>query len=113
ESDRILAGAKSQHTKVKEAVPKFFARFCIGKIERQKYSAAARGGNQWLFALQVAQLIRKICAHLRRILDQTFLFDDAQIMDRAHHVGKTAAPGGIQSTGQSKRVVFDFIDTWA
>src|SRR5205807_1251069 len=23
------------------------------------------------------------------------------------------APGGIQSTGQSKRVVFDFIDTWA
>src|SRR4029077_21204066 len=51
ETDRVLAGAKRQDTKVEEAMPKFFARFRIGKIERQKYSTAARGGNQRLFRL--------------------------------------------------------------
>src|SRR5439155_7440045 len=91
-SNRILAGAKSQHTKVEEAVPKFFARFRIGKIEREKYSAAACGGNQRLFGLQIAQLIEEIGTYFRGVLNQTFLLDDAQIMGRAHHVGEVSAP---------------------
>jgi hypothetical protein len=59
-SNRILAGAKTQHTKIKKAVPKFFARFRVRKIEREKYSAPASGGNQGLFRLQIAQLIEEI-----------------------------------------------------
>src|SRR4029434_10819723 len=80
ETDRVFAGAKRQNTKVEEAVPKFFPRFRIGEIEREEYSAAARCGNQRLFRLQIAQLIEEIRADFRRILDQAFLLDDAQIM---------------------------------
>ena len=65
--------AKRQHTKIEEAVPKFFARFRIGQIEGEKYSAAARGGNQRLFRLQIAQLIEEIGAHFRGVLNQMFL----------------------------------------
>ena len=64
-----------------------------------------------LFALQVAQLIQKICAHFRGVLHQMFFFDDAQKMGRAHHVREISAPGRIQSAGQAKRIVFHFIET--
>src|SRR5881394_932663 len=33
-ADRVLAGAQRQNTEVEKAVPKFFARFRVGKIER-------------------------------------------------------------------------------
>src|SRR6201993_562456 len=91
-TDRVLAGAKRQKTKVEKAGPKFFARFGIGKIEREKYSAAARGGNQRLFRLQIAQLIQEIGTYFRSVLNQTFPFDNAQIMGRAHHIGEVSAP---------------------
>src|SRR6266446_6725031 len=93
EADRVLTGAKSQHTKIEEAVPKFFARFRIGKIEREKYSAAARSGNQRFFRLQIAQLIEEIGSNFRGVLNQTFLLDDAQTMGRAHHIGEVSTPG--------------------
>src|SRR5262249_52961812 len=92
ETDRVLAGAKRQHTKIEEAVPKLFTRFRIGKIEREEYSPAARGGNQRLFVLQIAQLIEEIRADFSGVLNQTFLLDDAQIMGRAHHIGEVSAP---------------------
>src|SRR5882757_1487065 len=94
EADRVLAGAKSQHTKIKKAVPEFFARFRIGKIEREKYSAAARRGNQSRrrSGLQIAQLIEEIGTCFRGVLNQTFLLDNAQIMGRAHHIGEVPAP---------------------
>src|SRR5215472_73297 len=92
-TDRVLAGTKRQNTEIEEAVPKFFARFRIGKIEREKYSATARSRNQRLFRLQIAQLIQEIGAHLPGVLNQTFLLDDAQIMRRAHHIGEIPAPG--------------------
>src|SRR6266404_8555249 len=75
EADRILAGTKGQNTKVEEAVPKFFARFRIGKIEREKYSAATRSGNQRFFRLQIAQLIEEIGPYLPGVLNQLFLLD--------------------------------------
>src|ERR1700760_731216 len=93
EADRVLAGTKSQNTEIEEAVPKFFARFRIGQIEREKYAAAARSRNQRFFALQIAQLIEEIGAYFGGVLNQTFLFDDAQVMGRAHHVGEVSAPG--------------------
>jgi hypothetical protein len=91
-ADRVFAGAKRQSTKFKEAVPKFFARFRVGKIEREKQSAAARGGNQRFFRLKIAQLIEEIGACFRGVLNQTFLLDNAQIMRRAHHIGEVSAP---------------------
>src|SRR6478672_7908979 len=72
-SNRILSCAKSQNTKVEKAVPKFFARFRVGEIEREKYSAAACCGNQRLFRLQITQLIQKIGTYFRGVLNQTFL----------------------------------------
>src|ERR1700756_2392646 len=51
ETNRVFAGPKRQNTEVEEAMPKFFARFRIRKVERKKYSAAACGGNQRLFGL--------------------------------------------------------------
>src|SRR6516164_4492209 len=63
ETDRVFSGTKRQDTEVEEAMPKFFARLCVGKIEREKYAAAASGGNQWLFGLQIAQLIEEIGAY--------------------------------------------------
>src|SRR6267154_4421103 len=92
EADRVLAGTKGQNTKVEEAMPKFFARFPIGEIEGEKYSATARGGNQRFFRLQVAQLIEEIGPYFRGVLNQTFLLDDAQIMGRAHHICEVPAP---------------------
>src|ERR1700757_3832091 len=91
-ANRILAGAKSQNAKIEKAVPKFFARFRIREIEREKYSAATRGGNQRLFRLQIAQLIQEIGTYFRSVLNQTFPFDNAQIMGRAHHIGEVSAP---------------------
>ena len=92
EADRVLARTKGQNTKVEEAVPKFFARFRIGKIEREKYSAAARSRNQRFFGLQIAQLIEELGSNFRGVLNQTFLLDDAQIMGRAHHIGEVSTP---------------------
>src|SRR6476469_11181507 len=74
-SNRVLARAKGQNTKIEEAMPKFLARFRIGKIEREKYSAAARSGNQRFFRLQIAQLIEEIGTCLTGVLNQTFLLD--------------------------------------
>src|SRR5215475_16198348 len=79
-ANRVLAGAKRQNSEVEEAMPKFFARFRIGKIERKEYSSAARGGNQRLFRLQLAQSIDEIGADFAGVIDQTFLLDDPQIM---------------------------------
>ena len=93
ETDRVFARAKRQNTEVEEAMPKLFARFRIGKIEREKYSAAARSGNQRLFRLQFAQLIEEIGTNFSGILNQMFLLDDAQIMGLAHHIGEVSAPG--------------------
>src|SRR6478752_1974142 len=95
EADRVLAGTKSPHTKIKKGVPKFFARFRIGKIEREKYSAPARSGNQRFFGLQIAQLIEEIGAHFRVFLNHMFLLDISYIMRRAHHIGEVPAPSRI------------------
>src|SRR4030095_2512574 len=94
-TDRVVAGAQRPHTKVEEAVPKLFARFRIGKVECEKYSAAARGGNQRLFRLQIAQLIEEIGTYFPGVLHQTFLLDDAQIMGRTHHISEVSAPRRI------------------
>src|SRR4051812_25356012 len=98
-ADRVFAGAKRQHSEIEEAVPKFFARLRVGKIEREKYSTAARSGDQRLFHLQVAQSIEEIGTYFRSVLDQTFLLDNAQIMRRAHHIGEVSAPCRIQTAG--------------
>src|SRR5262249_23710699 len=94
ETDRVFAGTKSQNTEVEEAVPKFFARFRIGQIERKKYSAAACGRNQSrsISGLQIAQLIEEIGTYLSGVLNQTFLLDNAQVMGRAHHVSEVPTP---------------------
>src|SRR5205823_5992694 len=98
-TDRIVAGTKCENTEVEETVPKFFAGFRVRQIESEKQSPAAGGGNQWLFRLQIAQLLEEIRADLRGVLNQTFLLDDAQIMGRAHHIGEVSTPGGIQAAG--------------
>ena len=94
ETDRILAGTKRQNTEIEEAVPKFFARFRIGEIEREKYPAAPRSGNQSrsISGLQIAQLIEEIGTYLSGVLNQTFLLDNAQVMGRTHHIGEVPAP---------------------
>src|SRR5258708_35420188 len=91
--NRILARAKRENSEIEEALPEFFARFWVGKIESEKHSPAAHSGNNWLFALQIAELIEKIGAHLRGVLDQVFSLDNAQIMGGAHHIGEISAPG--------------------
>src|SRR5437773_1276175 len=93
ETDRVFARTKSQDSEIEEAFPEFLPRFCVGQIEGEKQSPAARSGNQRFFALQIAELIQKICAHLRGVLNQMFFLDDPQKMRRAHHVGEIAAPG--------------------
>src|SRR6185436_6978161 len=94
ETDRILAGTKRQNTEIEEAVPKFFARFRIGEIEREKYPAAPRSGNQSrsISGLQIAQLSEEISTDFAGVLNQTFLLDNAQVMGRAHHVSEVPAP---------------------
>src|SRR6478735_7731795 len=92
EADRVFAGTKCQNAELEEAVPKFFARFRIGEIEREKYSATASGGNQRLFVLQIAKLIEEVGTYFSGVLNQTFLLDNAQIMRRAHHIGEVPAP---------------------
>src|SRR5436853_6021136 len=61
--DRVFTGTQGENTKVEKALPEPFARLRIGKIECEKQTLAARGGNQRLFVLQLMQLIQKICAH--------------------------------------------------
>src|SRR2546429_2820790 len=41
----------------------------------------------------------------------TTLFRSVHVMRRADHVGQVSAPGRIQTTRQTKRVVFHFIQT--
>jgi hypothetical protein len=84
---------KRQHTEIEKAFPKFIARFRIGQIERDEQLRGRAPRKSSALPLQIAQLIEKIGADFRGVLDQIFLFDDAQIMRRAHHVGEISAPG--------------------
>src|SRR5438270_3317271 len=49
ETDRVFTGTKCQDAEIEEPVPKLLARFCVGQIEGEKQTTAARGGNQRLF----------------------------------------------------------------
>ncbi len=82
-----------QNAKIEKTFPKFFAGLRIGKIECKKETPAARGGDHWFLALQIAELIQEVCAHFRGVLDKMFFLDDAQEMGRAHHISEISAPG--------------------
>jgi len=104
---------KSQHTKIKKAVPKFFARFSHREDRPEKYSAAARGGNQRFFGLQIAAVDPGNSPYFPGVLNQTLLLDDAQIMGRAHHIGEVSAQVEFKRLGNRKAYLSRIIDAAA
>src|SRR6478609_1652832 len=110
EPNRVVARFQNKQPAIEEPLPKFVASFRIGKVERDEKTATAHGSDDRLLTLQLLERFQKVIANHSCVLDQVFLLDDPQKMRRTNHVRVIAAPGGIQSARQTKRVVRHFIE---
>src|SRR5436309_10122832 len=80
ESNRTFAAAQCEQPEFEQTGVELVALFAAGQIKREHQSSAPRRLDQGFRGAQSAQSFQKGGTDHARVLHQSFLFDDAEIM---------------------------------
>src|SRR5512138_2535767 len=88
EANGMLAGTNGEHSTLKKSTVKLLARVAVRQVEGNHQTTSAHAANERFTGGEPAKFIEEEASHLLRVLDQVLLFDDAQVVRGANHVGE-------------------------